>query len=116
MAARGFGILVGRNIDLVVLLVVGIVVLDFATYGVHWLMHRIPLLWRAHRVHHSDPFVDITTSLRQHPFESLLRFAFVMVPALVLGLPMKVVVVYRLLSTPHHEVVRARKSPRDARA
>jgi len=76
-----------------------IVVLDF-TYGyvAHMLMHKIPMMWRFHRVHHSDPFVDVTTSLRQHPIEGLWRFIFMTIPAWVLGLPAEGIVVYRLVS------------------
>jgi sterol desaturase/sphingolipid hydroxylase (fatty acid hydroxylase superfamily) len=61
-------------------------------------MHRVPALWRVHRVHHSDRFVDVTTTLRQHPLETLLRFLFIMVTALPLGLPVAAVAAYRLLS------------------
>ena len=39
-------------------------------------MHKLPALWRFHRVHHSDPLVDVTTTIRQHPGESLIRYAF----------------------------------------
>jgi hypothetical protein len=51
-------------------LVLGIVALDFAYgYLAHRTMHMAPVLWRFHRVHHSDPFVDVTTSFRTHPVE-----------------------------------------------
>ena len=40
-------------------------------YWTHRWMHATPLLWRVHRVHHSDPFVDVSTSLRHHPLELL---------------------------------------------
>ena len=46
--------------------------LDFVRYGQHWLLHRAPLLWRLHKVHHADPDYDLTTGLRFHPLEALL--------------------------------------------
>ena len=76
-----------------------VLVLDFMFgYVSHVLLHKIPLLWRFHRVHHSDPFVDVTTLLRQHPIEGLWRFLFSTIPAWMLGLPAAGIVVYRLIS------------------
>jgi sterol desaturase/sphingolipid hydroxylase (fatty acid hydroxylase superfamily) len=51
---------------------IAIASLDFVRYGQHWLLHRAPLLWRLHKVHHSDPDYDLTTGLRFHPLEALL--------------------------------------------
>lgn len=79
--------------------VVTVVVLDLATYGAHVALHKLPGLWRIHRVHHSDRFVDATTAFRQHPLETLWRFACQIVPIMLLGLPLSVVVVYRFLSS-----------------
>jgi sterol desaturase/sphingolipid hydroxylase (fatty acid hydroxylase superfamily) len=83
--ARGLGVLnllspPGWARALAVLLV-----LDFATYLAHVAMHRFRLLWRFHRVHHSDPAVDVTTTIRQHPGESVIRYAFTAAFALPLG-------------------------------
>jgi hypothetical protein len=41
-------------------------ILDLTAYFAHWTLHKSPLLWRVHRVHHCDPFVDVTTAFRQH--------------------------------------------------
>lgn len=75
-----------------------VVVLDLATWTAHRTMHAIPLLWRAHSVHHSDPFLDVTTTLRQHPLEGLWRFTWLIVPVWLLGLPVGGVLLYRLIS------------------
>lgn len=77
---------------------IGLFALDGATYACHRLMHRLPALWKVHRVHHSDPVVDVTTALRFHPIETLWRFVFIVVPAWMLGLPAEVVALYRVLS------------------
>jgi sterol desaturase/sphingolipid hydroxylase (fatty acid hydroxylase superfamily) len=42
---------------------------SLATYGVHRLSHAVPLLWRVHRVHHSDTRVDLSTGFRNHPLD-----------------------------------------------
>jgi sterol desaturase/sphingolipid hydroxylase (fatty acid hydroxylase superfamily) len=52
--------------------VIGFVLLDLLRYGQHRLYHAIPGLWRIHRVHHSDPDCDWSTSLLFHPGEVLL--------------------------------------------
>ncbi|MBI3767486.1 MAG: sterol desaturase family protein [Deltaproteobacteria bacterium] len=75
-----------------------VVVLDFSTYIAHRSMHLVPLLWRMHQVHHSDPFVDVSTTYRQHPLEGLWRFLWMIGPAWTLGLPATGIVVYRLIS------------------
>ena len=47
-------------------LLLSVVVLDFTRYWVHFCDHRVPLLWRFHRVHHCAEFLDSTTGLRMH--------------------------------------------------
>jgi sterol desaturase/sphingolipid hydroxylase (fatty acid hydroxylase superfamily) len=79
--------------------VAGIFVLDFGFgYLAHRLMHASPLLWRIHRVHHSDAFVDATTSYRTHPAEGVWRHLFMLAPIWLLGIPATVVAVYRAIS------------------
>jgi len=54
--------------------------LVFSLFGwiTHFLMHKIPFLWRIHRVHHMDTFVDVTTTVRFHPLELLVsRITFI---------------------------------------
>jgi sterol desaturase/sphingolipid hydroxylase (fatty acid hydroxylase superfamily) len=43
--------------------------LDFAIWLQHLLSHKIPVLWRLHRVHHADRDMDVTTAIRFHPVE-----------------------------------------------
>ena len=79
-------------------IVVGIVVLDFSVgYLSHRTMHAWPAMWRFHRVHHSDDFVDVTTTYRTHPVETVWRFLFAIVPVWLLGIPAQAVMIQRLL-------------------
>lgn len=100
LGVKPASLLAATNLPLVVQIVVTIIVLDFM-YGYlsHALLHKIPALWRVHRVHHSDPFVDVTTSFRSHPVETLWRFLFMTIPAWTLGMPAMGIVIYRLLGT-----------------
>lgn len=46
-----------------------ILILDAGHYFWHRATHRVPLLWRLHRVHHCDRDMDVSTYLRFHPLE-----------------------------------------------
>lgn len=65
---------------------VALIGLDFFEWIRHRLHHRVPLLWRLHRVHHTDPHVDATTALRGHPLESLVAYSYLTVLVLLLGI------------------------------
>jgi sterol desaturase/sphingolipid hydroxylase (fatty acid hydroxylase superfamily) len=92
------GLLSGPVVPGAVHLVTAILVLDLSTYLAHALMHRVPWLWRVHRVHHTDPLVDVTTAYRQHPVETLIRMVSLVVPAWILGLTPESIALYRLVS------------------
>jgi sterol desaturase/sphingolipid hydroxylase (fatty acid hydroxylase superfamily) len=47
-------------------LVVALILLDLWMYLWHRANHAVPLLWRFHRMHHSDPAMDVTTATRFH--------------------------------------------------
>src|SRR5262249_44893339 len=55
--------------------VAGFLGLDLLAYWTHRAQHAVPLLWRLHALHHSDPDVDVTTSVRHHPGEYLIAAA-----------------------------------------
>lgn len=46
--------------------VVSFLLLDYSNYLWHILLHKVPLLWRFHLVHHCDPDLDVTTAIRFH--------------------------------------------------
>ncbi len=62
-----------------------IVLLDLALWFQHLATHRVPLLWRLHKVHHSDPDFDITTAARFHPLEIGLSMLYKMAVVAMLG-------------------------------
>jgi sterol desaturase/sphingolipid hydroxylase (fatty acid hydroxylase superfamily) len=76
-------------------LVVSLLVFDFSFYVAHVAMHKLPLFWRFHAVHHADAMVDVTTTLRQHPGELLIRTGFTWAFALALGASPASYAVYR---------------------
>lgn len=76
---------------------IGVLALDFSSWLVHWVMHKNRFLWRFHLIHHSDNKVDVTTGLRHHPGDSLLRGIFFLLLILVSGAPMYSVMIYQTL-------------------
>lgn len=68
-------------------LLFAVVVLDLASYGQHRALHHWYFLWRSHRTHHTDRYLDATTALRFHPFEAVFRTATEAPIIFMLGLP-----------------------------
>lgn len=76
------------------------VVFDFFYYWMHRTQHTSELLWQEHLLHHSDEFVNITTSGRTHILEQLVFAAFITVPtAIVIALPPSTIATIALLPT-----------------
>ena len=68
--------------------------LDLLRYLVHRCKHAVPFLWSFHALHHSDPDVDVTTSVRLHPIEFLFNSGVFWVTAILLGIPATVGLTY----------------------
>lgn len=94
-----FGLLNFIEAPVWVALILSIMVLDLiAQYGVHYLLHKIPWMWRLHMVHHSDKHVDVTTGTRHHPFDFVLREVFALIAVVIMGMPVSFYLFYRILS------------------
>lgn len=72
---------------------------DFITYWLHRFFHKYPLLWRIHAVHHSDTEIDVTTSHRHHPFESMINGIILTPLIIILGIPVIVIAMQNFLHT-----------------
>ena len=96
--ARGCGVLPWLKLDPLLAGGLGVVLLDFSFYVAHVAMHKVPALWKVHSVHHSDPVVDVTTTIRQHPIEGVLRYAFMAIAACAGGVGVGAFMVYRVWS------------------
>jgi sterol desaturase/sphingolipid hydroxylase (fatty acid hydroxylase superfamily) len=76
--------------------VAGFLTLDLLYYLVHRCEHAVPLFWRFHALHHSDPDVDVTTSVRHHPIEYVVCSAVYWLAVFLLDVPVFVLVSHAL--------------------
>ncbi len=81
-------------------LILGVAILDLVAYWFHRLSHIVPLIWRFHRVHHSDTTMDSSTYFRAHPIEVLFWFGSASIlSAGIFGLDLMAVGLYFLVVT-----------------
>ncbi|HQV06940.1 MAG TPA: sterol desaturase family protein [Chitinophagaceae bacterium] len=92
---HSFGLIFWLHADLFFIILISFLALDFSSWLVHWIMHKVKPLWRFHLIHHSDNSVDVTTGLRHHPGDSILRGIFFMLLIFVAGAPMYGVMIYQ---------------------
>ncbi len=76
--------------------VAGLLFLDGWMYVWHRLNHRLPILWRFHRVHHSDPTMDVTTAARFHLGEHMISASLRLMLIPLVGLSISQIVVYEI--------------------
>lgn len=92
--AQGFGLLRILSLPGWAELLIAFILLDFAVWLQHLAMHKIPLLWRMHKVHHVDRDLDVTTALRFHPFELVVSTLYKSVWVAILGVPVAVALAF----------------------
>ncbi len=66
---------------------IGFAALDLTAYVSHRLQHAIALMWRMHRVHHSENDLDLTTGFRFHPLETLFAEGLALASLALIGTP-----------------------------
>lgn len=93
-----FGLVYWLNANVLATVIISFLVLDFfGGWLVHIVQHKIYVLWRFHLVHHADNNVDVTTGLRHHPVESLMRGLFFFLGIFISGSPMYAVMIFQTL-------------------
>ncbi|HWJ90078.1 MAG TPA: sterol desaturase family protein [Flavisolibacter sp.] len=94
----GFGLVNWFHTSAFWTIIISFLVLDFfGGWLVHMVQHKTRFLWRFHIIHHSDTKVDVTTGLRHHPIESVLRGIFFLLGVLVAGAPMYAVMIFQTI-------------------
>lgn len=94
---QGWGLLNFFSLPLGLGVLLSVLLLDLLIYWQHRLFHAVPLLWRLHRMHHSDTHIDVSTGIRFHPVEIALSMQLKVAAVLVLGAPALGVLVFEVL-------------------
>jgi sterol desaturase/sphingolipid hydroxylase (fatty acid hydroxylase superfamily) len=96
--ANQFGLVYWLNANIAGVVIISFLVLDFfGGWLVHITQHKLYGLWRFHIIHHADNNVDVTTGLRHHPIESVLRGVFFFAGIIVSGSPIYAVMIFQTL-------------------
>ena len=96
-SGQGWGLLNQVGLPLWVAIPVAVLVLDLAIYLQHIVYHIVPVLWRFHRMHHTDLDFDVTTGIRFHPLSILLSAMIKLLVVLAIGPPVIAVLIFEVL-------------------
>jgi len=96
-AGHGFGLINHLQLRLSVAALIGFLALDLVIYAQHVVFHKVPLLWRLHRMHHADLDIDVTTGVRFHPLEILISLLIKMAVIVALGIPVVAVILFEVV-------------------
>ncbi len=96
-SARGYGLFNQINLPIWVEFIAALLILDFLIWAQHVITHKIPFLWRLHRVHHADTDIDVTTAIRFHPVEIALSMLLKVGAVYLLGPAALAVLVFEIV-------------------
>ncbi|WP_190295286.1 sterol desaturase family protein [Mucilaginibacter rubeus] len=81
--------------------IIGILLFDFGSFLTHNLQHKVPVLWRFHRIHHSDNHLNVSSSLRFHPVDVIVsQCVYQCIGVMLIGLPITAFVIYGSIAIP----------------
>jgi sterol desaturase/sphingolipid hydroxylase (fatty acid hydroxylase superfamily) len=87
-----------------------VLLLDYTLYIWHVLTHKVPLLWRLHRVHHSDLDLSASTALRFHFVEMIVSAPWRAAQVALIGVSPRQLSLWQTLTTMailfHHSNIR----------
>jgi sterol desaturase/sphingolipid hydroxylase (fatty acid hydroxylase superfamily) len=92
----GWGLLNNIELNWIVLGISTLLFRGFISFVTHYLMHKIPVLWFVHRVHHLDTELDISTTVRFHPFEFIINLVIGIPVIFAFGFPVWGLMLYEL--------------------
>lgn len=87
VANNRFGLLNHHGLPLSLRWILAFLAIDLLRYGLHRAFHSVALFWRVHQIHHSDPSLDLSTGIRNHPLEAIVVQAPVALLVAILAPP-----------------------------
>ena len=85
------------NFPIWIEIILTVIILDFIIWGQHLLSHKIPFVWRFHRMHHTDRDLDVTTAVRFHPFEIIFSMFIKITSIYILGASTIAVIIFEIM-------------------
>jgi sterol desaturase/sphingolipid hydroxylase (fatty acid hydroxylase superfamily) len=95
--ANGWGLMHALDLPLWLAVIATVLIFDFAIWAQHLITHKVPVLWRIHRVHHADRDMDVTTAIRFHPVEIALSMLLKIGLVYLLGPPAIGIVLFEII-------------------
>ena len=85
------------NFPIWIEIILTVIILDLIIWGQHFLSHKIPFVWRFHRMHHTDRDLDVTTAVRFHPFEIIFSMFIKITSIYILGASAIAVIIFEIM-------------------
>lgn len=116
--SHNFGLLRLATLPAWTAAIASLLLFDCWMYCWHRINHAVAFLWRFHRVHHSDPRMDVTTALRFHPGEIMLSTLARLLVVNLIGMELWHLALYELIALPvvafHHSNIALPRRADDA--
>ncbi len=92
-------LITSSGLPFLVQVVIFFLIFDGVLYLWHVANHKIPFLWRFHRVHHSDEDLDFSSGVRFHVGELALSTVVKAVLVIITGIPLFLIAIFDLMVT-----------------
>ena len=80
---------------------------DFLEWNIHRMLHRVPWLWRFHKLHHSIEQLDWLSTFRAHWSEAIIYKVITYLPLVILGVDSRVIFAILVTSLFIQELIHA---------
>jgi sterol desaturase/sphingolipid hydroxylase (fatty acid hydroxylase superfamily) len=111
---KRFGLLKIFRLPKIVEIFCAVMLLDYSLYLWHVLTHKVPFLWRFHRIHHADLDLTVSTAIRFHFGEITISVLFRAGQILLIGVSPQALQIWQTLLFMsvffHHSNVRLPKN------
>ncbi|MEP6682881.1 MAG: sterol desaturase family protein [Parafilimonas sp.] len=77
--------------------IIAFILLDYGIYWWHIILHKMPLMWRFHIVHHTDLDMDVTTAFRFHFGEMIGSVIYRSAVVLLIGASPLIILIYEII-------------------
>jgi len=94
---RSWGLFSFVSLPMWLEVMLAVILLDLLIYAQHFASHKIPLLWRFHKVHHVDRDLDVTSGFRFHPIEIIFSMLFKLLCIIALGAPVIAIFTFEVI-------------------